>query len=206
MFYYLNTTKEIQNNSTFTYNFRIMISPAKGVLLIANPFLKDPNFSRTVIFLCGHSEEGSFGFILNKTFPKTLNELLPELNVKQTPVYQGGPVQRDSLNFIHQYPQLISGGEEILNDVHWGGNFESLIINIKNENIDFKKIRFFIGYSGWSEGQLDQEMKQESWLTVRATPKLLFYTKPEDVWKDSLKQLGGNYKMMINFPIDPQLN
>ncbi len=183
-----------------------MISPAKGVLLIANPFLKDPNFSRTVIFLCSHSEEGSVGFVLNKTFPKTLAQLLPELDIKQMPVYKGGPVQLDSLNFIHQYPQLISGGEEVMNDVHWGGNFESLLINIKNENVNLKKIRFFIGYSGWSEGQLEQEMKEESWLTVKATKKLLFDVKPEAVWKESLKELGGDYEMMINFPIDPRLN
>ncbi len=76
-----------------------MIPPSRGTLLIANPFLKDPNFSRTVIFLCEHSEEGSFGFVLNKKFPKSLNELLPDASVNAMPVYQGGPVQKDSLHF-----------------------------------------------------------------------------------------------------------
>ncbi len=69
-----------------------MISPARGTLLIANPFLKDPNFSRSVIFLCEHKEEGSFGFVLNKKFSKSLNELVPELENFRLPVYQGGPV------------------------------------------------------------------------------------------------------------------
>ncbi len=183
-----------------------MISPAKGTLLIANPFLKDPNFSRTVIFLCEHTEEGSFGFVLNKMFPKPLEELVPDLNVTNFPVYQGGPVQRDALHFLHQYPELIGGGEEVMENVYWGGNFESLLINLKNKDLDKDHLRFFIGYSGWSEGQLNEEMKEESWLTVRATRKLIFDTKPEDVWKNSLKHLGGNYEMMINFPIDPQLN
>jgi putative transcriptional regulator len=183
-----------------------MISPSKGTLLIANPFLKDPNFSRTVIFLCEHRSEGSFGFILNKRFPKTLEELVPELGSKAFPVFQGGPVQKDALHFLHQYPGLIMGGEEVMNNVYWGGNFESLMINLKNNEIESNRIRFFIGYSGWSEGQLDDELKEESWLTVRATRKLIFDTDPEDVWKDSLKHLGGNYEMMINFPIDPQLN
>ena len=76
-----------------------MISPSKGTLLIANPFLKDPNFSRTVIFLCEHTEEGSFGFVLNKKFPKPLEELVPDLNLTNFPVYQGGPVQK--LSLIH---------------------------------------------------------------------------------------------------------
>jgi putative transcriptional regulator len=77
---------------------------------------------------------------------------------------------------------------------------------VKNNDIDFNKIRFFIGYSGWSEGQLDGELKEKSWLTVDAIKKLLFNKKPEDIWKESLKHLGGDYEMMINFPIDPQLN
>jgi putative transcriptional regulator len=183
-----------------------MISPSKGTLLIANPFLKDPNFSRTVIFLCEHTKEGSFGFVLNKKFPKPLEELVPDLNITNFPVYEGGPVQRDALHFLHQYPQLISGSEEVMENVYWGGNFESLLINLKNNDINKEGLRFFIGYSGWSEGQLDDELKEESWLTVKATRKLIFDTKPEDIWKNSLKHLGGNYEMMINFPIDPQLN
>lgn len=183
-----------------------MISPSRGTLLIANPFLKDPNFSRTVIFLCEHTEEGSFGFVLNKKYPKTLEELVPDLHVTDFPVYMGGPVQKDALHFLHQYPQLISGGEEVMKNIYWGGNFESLLINLKSNDIEKEGIRFFIGYSGWSKGQLNDELKEESWLTVKATRKLIFDTKPEDIWKDSLKHLGGNYEMMINFPIDPQLN
>ena len=183
-----------------------MISPAKGILLIANPFLKDPNFSRTVIFICENMTEGTFGFVLNKQFSRNLSEIIPDLEMPDLPVYMGGPVQPDSLHFIHQYPDLISGGEEIFDGVYWGGNFESLQIHLKNNDISSDKIRFFIGYSGWTEGQLDQEMKDESWLTVKATRKLVFETTAGDTWKESLNYLGGDYKMLINFPIDPQLN
>ena len=183
-----------------------MISPSKGILLIANPFLKDVNFSRSVIFVCEHVLQGTFGFVLNKKFPKNLNELLPDLNGIHLPVYQGGPVQQDALHFLHQYPDLISGGEEVSKGIYWGGNFESLLVHLKNKDINPERIRFFIGYSGWTEGQLDYELKEESWLTVMATRKLIFNTRPENIWKDSLTHLGGNYKMMINFPIDPELN
>ena len=183
-----------------------MVAPARGTLLIANPFLKDPNFIRSVIFLCEHKEEGSFGFVLNRKFSKTLGELIPELEEFTIPVYYGGPVQKDTIHFLHQYPDLIPGGEEVLDGVYWGGNFESLITYVKNNDIDFNKIRFFIGYSGWSEGQLDGELEEKSWLTVDAIRKLIFHNNPEETWKDSLKHLGGDYEMMINFPIDPQLN
>ena len=183
-----------------------MIAPAKGILLIANPFLKDPNFVRTVIFVCDHLPEGTFGFVLNKQFPKNLNELSPEFENINFPVYQGGPVQGDTLHFLHQYPNLISGGDEVLEKVYWGGNFESLQIHLKNDDIDPQKIRFFVGYSGWTEGQLDYELQEGSWLTVEATRKLIFDTPPENIWKESLKHLGGNYETMINYPLDPQFN
>ncbi|MEO6220326.1 MAG: YqgE/AlgH family protein, partial [Ginsengibacter sp.] len=104
-----------------------MILPAKGTLLIANPFLKDPNFMRTVIFLCEHKEEGSFGFVINKLFPSTLGEIIPELEEFKIPLYFGGPVQKDTIHFLHQYPDIISGGEEVFDGVYWGGNFESLV-------------------------------------------------------------------------------
>lgn len=183
-----------------------MIAAAKGTLLIANPFLKDPNFSRTVILICEHLAEGSFGFVLNKPFPKNLNEIVSSMDGIKSPVNYGGPVQLDSLHFIHQRSDIIEDGEEILQDVYWGGNFESLLIHLKNNEIDATQIRFFLGYSGWTEGQLDQEMKEGSWLTVKATPGLIFETSAENIWKESLNHLGGEYKMLINYPIDPQLN
>jgi putative transcriptional regulator len=183
-----------------------MIEPARGTLLIANPFLKDPNFIRTVVLLCEHQQEGTFGFVLNKLFPKTLDVLIDELEQYQAPVFYGGPVQRDTIHFLHQYPELVPGGVEIMKGIFWGGNFESLVMHIKNNDIDFDKIKFFIGYSGWSAGQLQGEMNEKTWLTVEATENLIFHDNPDDIWKDSLKAMGGDYEMMINFPIDPQLN
>ena len=183
-----------------------MIDPASGILLIADPFLKDPNFLRTVVFLCEHKEEGSFGFVLNRQYDNTLDELIPELEGYKLPVYYGGPVQIDSIHFIHQYPNEIPGGQEVIKGVYWGGDFDAVVNLIKNEAIDPNKIRFYIGYSGLGEGQLANEMTEKTWLTVKATRKLIFHTNYEEIWKDSLKHLGGDYEMMVNFPIDPQLN
>ncbi len=183
-----------------------MVSPSSGILLIADPFLKDPNFMRTVVFLCDHQEEGSMGFVINKQIEQTLDELMDGFDGYKIPVYYGGPVQMDTIHFLHQYPGKIPGGQQVMKGVYWGGDFSLLAEMVKNGEIDFNKVRFFLGYSGWGNGQLDGELNEKSWLTVQATRKILFHEQPDDIWKDSLKQLGGEYEMMINFPIDPSLN
>jgi putative transcriptional regulator len=177
-----------------------------GVLLIAEPFLKDPNFMRTVVFLCEHQEEGSFGFVLNKTYDVTLDQLVPDLPEIKIPVYYGGPVQQDTLHFLHQLPDIIPGGLEVSKGIYWGGDYEMVVSLLRKGEINPNKIRFFIGYSGWSNGQLDDEMKENSWLTVLAKPKLVFHHNYAEIWKDSLKELGGDYEQLINYPTDPQLN
>ena len=183
-----------------------MVQSGPGILLIAEPFLKDPNFMRTVVFLCDHQEEGSFGFVINKKYKLTLDQLLVDAEDLKLPVFYGGPVQVDTIHFLHQYPDKIPGSYEILNGIYWGGEFETAIELIKDGGIDLNKIRFFIGYSGWGNGQLADELKEKSWLTTEATRKLVFHKEVDDIWKDSLKHLGGDYEMMINFPIDPHLN
>jgi len=183
-----------------------MDSPAAGILLIADPFLKDPNFMRTVVFLCEHQVEGSFGFVLNKNYDYSLSELISGVEDLKIPVYFGGPVQMDTIHFLHQYPDKIAGGQEIIDGIFWGGDFETTINLIRKGEVDVNKIRFFIGYSGWGTGQLDSEMQEKSWLTVQANRQLIFEKKTDEIWKESLRHLGGDYEIMMNFPIDPQLN
>lgn len=183
-----------------------MIHPAPGILLIADPFLKDPNFLRTVVILCEHKEEGSFGLVLNKQIEQKLGELISDLEGFMLPVYYGGPVQMNTIHFLHQCPDLIPESYKISNDIYWGGNFETVTALIKSNSIDPAKIKFFVGYSGWGDGQLSDELKEKSWLTVSATKSLVFDTEHDEIWKGSLQHLGGDYEMMINFPIDPQLN
>lgn len=183
-----------------------MIEPAAGILLIADPFLKDPNFIRTVVLLCEHQHEGSLGFVINKQVEQTLDELVTGMEGLKLPVYYGGPVQMNTIHFLHQYPQLIPDSVKVNNEIYWGGNFESVTALLKNNSIDPGKIKFFIGYSGWSYDQLNGELKEKSWLTVSANRRLVFNTNHNEVWKNSLQKLGGQYEMMINYPIDPQLN
>jgi putative transcriptional regulator len=183
-----------------------MQQPAPGILLIADPFLKDPNFMRSVVLLCEHKDEGTFGFVLNKAYEYSLDELVNGVEDLQLPVYMGGPVQMDTIHFLHQYPDDIPGSFKIVDGLYWGGDFETAIAAIRSGAIDAGGIRFFIGYSGWGSGQLGTELDEKTWLTAEATAGLVFHRQAGEIWKDALRHLGGEYEMMVNFPIDPQLN
>lgn len=177
-----------------------------GSILIADPFLKDPNFLRTVVFLCDHQTEGSIGFVINRLHGQAIGELISGLEDCDFPVYYGGPVQLDSVHFLHQCPDLISDGIEVTDGIFWGGNFEQLTILLKKKLVQQHQVRFFIGYSGWGEGQLAGEFEEKSWLITNGNRKLVFHKNTDLVWKDALKQIGGEYVQLINYPIDPQLN
>ena len=161
---------------------------------------------RTVVFMCRHSDEGSFGFVLNKAVEQTLDPLITGLDGTEVPVYYGGPVQTDTVHYIHKYPDLIPDCYKISDEIYWGGDFETVKTLLNSNKIENDKIKFFVGYSGWEKGQLAEELAEKSWLTATTTRNLVFNTAPEDVWKESLKHLGGEYEMLINYPIDPQLN
>lgn len=179
--------------------------PASGKLLIAEPFLADANFSRTVILLCEHGENGSVGFILNRSTELTLGDLLPELYTPSLVIFQGGPVQMDTLHMMHRTPSSL-GGNYVAPDVYWGGSYEALQEAVENETYSADDLRLFVGYSGWTAGQLEEEMKEGSWLVADATPNLLFETPPEDVWKEAIKLLGKDHAYLANMPLNPQLN
>lgn len=180
--------------------------PSAGKILIANPFLKDPNFFRSVVLLCDYREEGSFGFIFNKLFTQTLDELIPDSTMKKLPVYFGGPVQLDTIHFIHGVPDLIEGGLQILPNIYWGGDFERTIELLNMGMIDTSQIKIFIGYSGWDKGQLDGELKEDSWIVSQATAKLIFDAQEKNIWSESLRSMGDGFASMANYPPDPSLN
>lgn len=177
-----------------------------GNLLIADPFLKDPNFMRTVVLLCDHQPEGTIGFILNRKYSKNIGELVANLDTCALPVYYGGPVQTDTVHFLHRCPDLIGDGLPVGNGVFWGGDFERVAELLQSGELAEEKIRFYIGYSGWGEEQLEREMNEKTWLTTEGNTKLVFHKNVSLIWQDSLRQLGGEYEQLIHYPLDPQLN
>ncbi len=114
-----------------------------GILLISDPFLKDPNFLRTVVLLCEHQNEGSFGFVLNKPLDITLEDVMPEAIGLRIPLWEGGPVQKDSLHFLHSRPDLISDSIEIVDQVYWGGDFSNVLSLLQQKELAPGELRFF---------------------------------------------------------------
>lgn len=189
------------------FTYQSILKPGKGSLLISEPFLPDPNFERTVVLLCENNEEGSFGFVLNKMSVLTFEDVIEEVQGFQQPLYVGGPVQQDTLHFLHRMGDELEGSMHIVNDLYWGGNFEQLMTMINTGTISSGDFKFFIGYSGWSAGQLEEELKGNSWIVSEsANGGQIFDQHPENMWKDVLQSMGGRYKVIANYPIDPRLN
>jgi putative transcriptional regulator len=177
-----------------------------GNFLVSDPFLKDPNFLRSIILICEYNENGCIGFVLNKLHPQNLNELIEDIDNLHYPVFCGGPVQLNTLHFLHTKPNLIEDGEHIGNGVYWGGNFNQAIEMMKTKQITPRDIRFYLGYSGWSAGQLEDEINEKSWLLHQGNKNFIFHHNADMLWKDVVTDMGGKYKQLVNYPIDPQLN
>jgi len=178
----------------------------KGILLLSDPFLKDPNFARSVILICEYNTEGAFGLILNKKIGPFLGDLVEQASGLDLAVYEGGPVQHNDLHFIHKNGLLIPDGIEVAKGIFWGGNFEVVVNLLRQKKLSPSEIRFFVGYSGWSTGQLEEEIAEKSWILSEAKSNIVFHPNEREIWKKSLHTLGGEYAQMSNYPTDPQLN
>ncbi len=182
------------------------IKPAKGKILISEPFLMDYYFKRSVVLLAEHNNEGTFGLILNKQVELGLHEVLQDFPRFDAPVYLGGPVKTDSLYFIHTLGDQLENSLEIIEGLFWGGDIEVIKDMITYGKITPKEIKFFVGYSGWVSKQLDAELARNSWLVTSIKARQVMEGDPDKLWKESLKKLGGDYAYWTNFPSDPVMN
>lgn len=187
-----------------------MLNPSKnpkaGMLLIAEPMLNDPNFKRSVILLCEHNVEGSFGLVLNRITGLKLADVIDDLPDFGKDLYLGGPVQPETLHVIHRAGKEVPSTLEVFGNVKWGGDFEqmkTLLETFPDRNQDF---RFFLGYSGWGPDQLQNEIDSGGWVLTSATEEIIFTEDSEKMWRIIMKQLGGEYALFSNFPDDPGMN
>mgnify|MGYP001080537011 FL=1 len=181
-------------------------SVKKGNLLIAEPFLGDRNFERSVVLLCEHNEDGAFGFVLNQKANVMLKDVLEDDILIDVPLYVGGPVQQDTLHFIHRTPHLFEGTSKVAENIYWGGDYEQLKTYLNLGQLQENDIRFFLGYSGWGEGQLEHELGQNSWVITESDSAFIFDSEPDQFWRGVLRRMGGKYKVMSHYPTDPRLN
>ena len=181
--------------------------PLVGDILISEPFLQDENFVRSVVLLCDHQPEGSFGFVINKHSILKLKELIQELDFIDKEVFVGGPVEQNTLHYIYLAESPIEGSVSVGEKLWWGGDFDTLIQEIKTGKMDLDLIRFFIGYSGWDGGQLEAELIENTWIICKQKidRQSLEFTS-EELWKNLLKNMGGEFRVLANYPIDPRLN
>ncbi len=177
----------------------------KGKILIAKPYLGDPNFERAVVMVCEHSEEGAFGLVINQATQHILPDFFADINVA-VPVGIGGPVEPNTLHFLHTRGDLLDDAIELSPGLFWSGNFEQIKDYLNMGVIKSNEIRFYLGYSGWGDKQLDEEIAEDVWVITSAEKDWIFSTDPKDIWSAALRKLGGNYKIMANSPVDPRLN
>ena len=183
------------------------IKPKTGRLLISEPFMADPNFKRSVVLLTEHGDEGTVGYILNQVGNLLLKDVIQDLWAADNQIYFGGPVAADTLHFIHRAYDKLQSGEEIGNGIYCGGNFETLKILINTNAIDENEIKFFMGYSGWDNGQLELELTQNAWMVSDIShPDIIFGNDDEKLWRDVIVNLGPKYAHISKFPVDPSLN
>lgn len=178
-----------------------------GKVLISEPFLADPNFSRSVILITEHNASGSFGFVLNQKTDLMANAIIEELHLVNQAVYSGGPVDLQSFHFLHTYHH-IKDAVQVCENVYWGGDFEQLFQEIKQGLIDPKNVKYFIGYSGWGPQQLDGELTEKAWLVGDLKSRDIFdsHINDQDLWKLAIRNLGGQVSLLANSPLDPNLN
>lgn len=176
-----------------------------GRILIAEPFLKDSSFSRSVVLLCEHGTEGALGFVLNKPTEMTIGDLLPELYAPSTIINKGGPVQLDTLHMLHGMPKVL-GGSKVANGVYWGGSYEVLQSIISDTSYPTSSVKLLVGYAGWSPGQLEEELQEGSWLISDINDDIIFEKDPNEMWRKAILSLGKEYAYLANWPTDPQLN
>lgn len=173
-----------------------------GTVLLAEPFMLDPNFRRSAVLLCEHNEEGSFGLIMNKPLRMRVDEWIEDFPEFEGEVFFGGPVQPNVLSYVHNVGDLLEDSRYIVEGVYWGGDFNKLKFLISSKLIMPENIRFFVGYSGWSEGQLADEMNLGSWVSANMDANYLFKSPPSRLWEQVMYNKGNVYTVISKVPDD----
>ena len=178
----------------------------RGRLLVAAPPLVDPNFDRTVVLVLEHSDDGALGIVLNRPSATELDDVLPEwrpLASSPTVVFAGGPVSTDAVIALAQADtSRIDGGVQVLADL---GTID-LASDPLDSGVPLDELRVFVGYAGWSPGQLEAEIAASAWFVVDLARGDPFVAAPERLWRDVLRRQRGRVAVFANYPDDVTAN
>lgn len=181
------------------------VEPLRGRVLVAEPFLQDTYFKRSLVLLTEYTPDGSIGFVLNKTLDVAINEVIEDFPAFDATVGIGGPVSTNTIHYLHTLGDIIPNSEHVFGNIYWGGDFDIIKEMIIAQEIHSSQIRFFLGYSGWQAGQLETELKSNSWLVTEVKPNNIMVHNT-NIWKETMVTLGEKYKIWSNFPENPGLN
>jgi putative transcriptional regulator len=177
-----------------------------GRVLISEPFLSDQYFRRSVVYLTEHSEKGSVGFVLNKTLDMRISDVIKDFPDLDFPVTLGGPVSTNTVHYLHTLGDEIPESVLVKEGIFWGGDFETMKALVMAGRATRENLRFFLGYSGWTENQLEGELEMNAWLVGEIPPAHVMKGGSTEFWTETLSQLDAKYKVWANFPDDPGLN
>lgn len=185
-------------------------APAPGTMLVSEPFLHEEYFNHAAIVLVEHEPGGgAMGVVLNNSSNYNLQELVEGITIKRhIPVYCGGPLAGDRLFFIHTLGDIIPGTQPLGCGLWLGGDFDPML-SIINDNYEIDgNIRFFLGYSGWSEGQLEDELSRNVWavLPMSAMPGGLLKGDGDAYWHRAVRALGPDFRGWLYHPQNPMVN
>ena len=172
----------------------------QGDILLAEPFMQDPNFIQAAILLTDYHPTGSIGFILNKPINMKVNDLLANFPKIDSDVFFGGPVATDTIHYLHNAGSLLEGSKMVAEGVYWGGDFDKLKFLVKSELIKPFQIRFYVGYSGWSPDQLEEELKGGSWVISDGDANYVFKSNANGLWKQVMVDKGTIYEIISEMP------
>ena len=178
----------------------------RGQLLLDGGKLRGSFFHRTVVLICQHDEDGAVGLVLNRPSDKNVGDAviadLPK-TLRTLPLYLGGPVQPGALSYLHTDSLVLNAN--VISNLSFGHSLDSLA-EIGESFSPTNKVRVFAGYSGWSPGQLEDEMKRDAWVTHPANAELVFHADTGELWKTILRQKGWQYQLLADAPEEPPLN
>lgn len=173
----------------------VVDEPARGVLLVANPTLRDPNFARTVVLLTDHGLLGSVGLVLNRTTDAAVVAAIPglaDLENADITLRYGGPVGINSIRLLVRSARRIDAADQILDEVYFV-NTSALLHELLSDTRtrDDMTIQYYAGFGAWSPGQLAMEIARGDWYLVQGDAATIFAADPEHVWDELIEMLAG---------------
>jgi len=173
---------------------RIGFPLQRGMFLLASPRLGDPRFAQTVVLLLEYDETGALGLVVNRPTELTLHDVLetPLPNSAEHLVFSGGPVEHRRLIALLRSSDAVEGAARVAGDIHASGSVDTLRRMLERD-AHAADVHTYLGYAGWSPGQLDAELARGDWIVTPADAASIFDTPPADVWRDLMRRNAGRW-------------